>query len=92
MTEQMIVEAVRAAGAGGAADPMSTGAAQAVADPSAVARFEAAMAAGAPQQVAAAGPRRRFPPPIRYRSRRRRRPCGAARRSTTRESCTASGR
>ena len=56
MTEQMIVEAVRAAGAGGAADPMSAGAAQAVADPAAVARFEAAMAASAPQQVAAADP------------------------------------
>lgn len=56
MTEQMIVEAVRAAGAGGAADPMSADAAQAVANPAAVARFEAAMAVGAPQQVAAADP------------------------------------
>ena len=57
MTEQMIVEAVRAAGG-----PQSSTAAervagaQAVADPSAVARFEAAMAAGGPQPVAAADP------------------------------------
>ena len=56
MTEQMIVEAVRAAGTGGAADPMAAGAVQAVADPAAVSRFEAAMAAGAPQAVAAADP------------------------------------
>ncbi len=57
MTEQMIVEAVRAAGAGGAAaDPTAVGAAQPVADPAAVSRFEAAMAAGGPQQVAAADP------------------------------------
>lgn len=56
MTEQMTVEAVRAAGAGGAAYPSAVGAAQPVADPAAVSRFEAAMAAGAPQQVAAADP------------------------------------
>ena len=56
MTDQMVVEAVRAAGAGGASDPAAVGAAQPVANPAAVSRFEAAMAAGAPQQVAAADP------------------------------------
>ena len=47
MTEQMIVKAVRAAGTGGDADPMSAGAAQAVADPAAVADWEARMASTA---------------------------------------------
>ncbi len=49
MTEQMIVEAVRAAGAGGPQNAIpvdsQTLKAQSVADPSAVGRFEAAMAA-----------------------------------------------
>lgn len=56
MTEQMIVEAVRAAGAGVTPDTYSAGAVSSVADPSAVSRFEAAMATGAPQSVAAADP------------------------------------
>lgn len=56
MTEQMIVEAVRAAGAGNGLDAASVESAQPVADPAAVARFEAAMAANAPQPVSAADP------------------------------------
>ncbi len=58
MTESMIVEAIRSAG--GATSPMSAaGAAGAVqspasvADPAAVSRFEAAMAAGGPAPVSA---------------------------------------
>lgn len=58
MTEQMIVEAVRAAGGpqSPAAAGLAAGAAQPVADPAAVSRFEAAMAAqgaGGPQSPAA---------------------------------------
>ena len=56
MTEQMIVEAVRAVGAGAAQDPTSQGVAPSAADPAAVSRFEAAMAATAPQAAAAADP------------------------------------
>ena len=56
MTEQMIVEAVRAAGAGVTPDTYSAGEVSSVADPSVVSRFEAAMATGAPQSVAAADP------------------------------------
>ena len=55
MTEQMIVEAVRAVGAGSPQLDPANGP-QAVADPSAVSRFEAAMAANAPQAVSAADP------------------------------------
>lgn len=55
MTEAMIVEAIRSAGA--TQSPMSaTGAASPVADPSAVARFQAAMGVGSPQAVAAVDP------------------------------------
>ena len=50
MTEAMIVEAVRAAG-GAAADPVGGPTAVSAADPSAVARFQAAMAAGGPTAV-----------------------------------------
>ena len=61
MTEAMIIEAVRAAGAG---DPqfnagLSVGGAQSppqVADPSAVAKFEAAMSVGGPDAVADVDP------------------------------------
>lgn len=51
MTEQMIVEAIRAAGAGGIQNDPAQGAQAAakVADPSAVERFEAAMGVNAPQ-------------------------------------------
>ncbi len=45
MTESMIVEAVRAAGAQGVAPAQEVQSASRVADPSAVARFEAAMSA-----------------------------------------------
>ena len=56
MTEQMIVEAVRAAGTGGAADPMAAAPAAAVPDPAAVERFQAAMGSGAVQGPEAADP------------------------------------
>ena len=50
MTESMIVEAIRAAGAGGVQNAaMAAGGPQAAADPSAVARFQAAMATGGVQ-------------------------------------------
>ena len=58
MTESMIVEAVRAAGAAtpqvSAADP--AGAVASVADPAAVERFQAAMGVGGPQAATAADP------------------------------------
>jgi len=61
MTESMIVEAVRAAGGAASASPAAgvAGGPQpvgAVADPAAVARFEAAMAAGGPSSVSAVQP------------------------------------
>ena len=57
MTEQMIIEAVRAAGGPQSAQAAETaGAAQPVADPAAVSRFEAAMAAGGPQEASAVDP------------------------------------
>ncbi len=53
MTESMIVEAVRAAGGPTALDQQGAGvgAAQAVADPAAVQRFQAAMGVDGPSQV-----------------------------------------
>lgn len=55
MTEAMIVEAIRSAGA--TQSPMSApGAASPVADPGTVARFQAAMGVGSPQAVAAVDP------------------------------------
>ena len=53
MTESMIVEAVRAAGGPSALDQQSVGVgtAQAVADPSAVSRFQSAMGTQGPQAV-----------------------------------------
>ena len=56
MTDAMIVEAVRAVQANSAADPSTTGAAAAVADPAAVERFQAAMGVGGPQAVQAVDP------------------------------------
>ena len=54
MTEAMIVEAVRAAGT--ATNQVQVPAVAPVADPSAVARFEAAMGAGGAQPVSSADP------------------------------------
>ena len=59
MTEAMIVEAVRAAQAGAAADPAMAGgvnAPAAAADPAAVAKFQAAMGVGGVDAPAAADP------------------------------------
>ena len=58
MTESMIVEAVRAAGGAqlAATDPAAIGAATPVADPDAVARFQAAMGVGGPQSPADVDP------------------------------------
>ena len=58
MTESMIVEAVRAAGVAQlpATDPAATGVATSVADPDAVARFQAAMGVGGPQATATVDP------------------------------------
>ncbi len=57
MTESMIVEAVRAAGGTSAADQtIGAQAASPVADPSAVSRFEAAMATSAPQAASGVDP------------------------------------
>ena len=58
MTESMIVEAVRAVGGAqlAATDPAATGAATQVADPDAVARFQAAMGVGGPQATATVDP------------------------------------
>ena len=60
MTEAMVVEAVRAAGGPDAfvasVDPVATGATLPAADPSAVERFESALAAGGPGAVQAADP------------------------------------
>jgi len=52
MTEQMIVEAVRAAGANTSQTAQMANAAQAVADPAAVAQFQAAMGTSAVAGVA----------------------------------------
>ena len=56
MTESMIVEAVRAAGAGTQQVSAPAPSGVAAADPAAVARFEAAMGVSGTQQAAAADP------------------------------------
>jgi type III secretion system YscI/HrpB-like protein len=56
MTDAMIVEAVRAVQTNSAADPSTTGAAAAVADPAAVERFQAAMGVGGVNAAPAVDP------------------------------------